>query len=142
LRKASGRGTPAIAQRAEGGGQGDVVDFGIGAPFGAASDSDFEFAGKIVEVGITPEFLVESEGDGRDVGNFVRVESGEGAAGDVADDVAASASGAEADGCQSLEDFRERFDFEPVKLDILTNGDVGDAVAVFIGESGDGAELE
>src|SRR5271165_3616009 len=131
-----------MGERAEGGGQGDVVDFGIGAPLGAASDGDLEFAWEIVEVGITAEFLVESEGDGRDVDNFVGVQSGEGAAGDVSNDVAASAGGPEADGFESLEDFRERFDFEPVELDVLPDGDVGDAVAVFFGESGDGAELQ
>ena len=34
------------------GGEGDVVDFGVGAPVGAGGDGDFEFAWEIVEVGI------------------------------------------------------------------------------------------
>ena len=69
------------------------------------------------------------------------VKSGERATGDVADDVAASAGGAQADRLQALENFGERFDLEPVELDVLANGDVGDAVAVFVGKRGDGAEL-
>lgn len=38
--------------RAEGGGKGNVVDFGVGAPVGAGGDGDFEFAGEIVELGV------------------------------------------------------------------------------------------
>jgi len=35
-----------------GGYEGDVVDFGVGAPVGAGGDGDFEFAWEIVELGI------------------------------------------------------------------------------------------
>jgi len=131
----------ALAHRAEDGGQGDVVDFRIRAPFGAARDSNFEFAREIVEVGIAAQFPVEREDDGRNVGDFMGVKSGERATRDVADDVAASAGGAQADGLQALENCGERFDLEPVELDVLAYRDVGDAVAVFVGKRGDGSEL-
>jgi hypothetical protein len=139
LKNRHGAGTSA---RAKCGGESDVVDFGIGAPHGAAGDGDFEFAREIIELGIAREFLVESQDHGGDVRNFVGVESGEGAPSDVAYDVATSASGAEAHGLKALEDFGKRFEFEPVKLDVLANGDVGDTVATFIGKGSDGAELD
>ncbi len=126
---------------AESGGQGDVIDFGIGAPLGAGGDGDFKFAREIVEIGIAAEFPVESKDHGRNIGNFVGVEPGEWAAGNVADYIAASAGGAQADGLEAFEHFGEGFDFEPVELDVLANGEVGDAIAMFIGKSGDGAEL-
>ncbi len=69
------------------------------------------------------------------------VKPSERATGDIANDIAASAGGAKADGLETIENVGERLDLEPVELDVLADGDVGDAVAVFIGESGDGAEL-
>jgi hypothetical protein len=71
----------------------------------------------------------------------VRVDSGEGAAGDVAGDVAASAGGAEAYGPEAFEEFGEIFYADPMELDVLADGDVGDAVAEVVGEIGDGAGL-
>jgi len=40
-----------------------------------------------------------------------------------------------------IEKIGEGFDADPVKLDVLADGDVGDAVAVVSGEIGDGADL-
>src|SRR5208283_823334 len=128
-------------KRAEGGSEGDVVDFGIGAPVGAGGDGDFEFAREIVEIGIAGELLIDGESDGRDVGDFACVETGERAASDVAGDIAAGAGGAEADAVQLVEEVGEGFDADPVELDVLADGDVGNAIAVAIGEIGDGVEL-
>jgi len=128
-------------KRAEGGSEGDVVDFGIGAPVGAGGDGDFEFAREIVEIGIAGELLIDGESDGRDVGDFACVETGERAASDVAGDIAAGAGGAEADAVQVVEEVGEGFDADPVELDVLADGDVGNAIAVAIGEIGDGVEL-
>src|SRR3974390_207181 len=36
----------------ENGGEGDVVDFGVGAPVGAGGNGDLVFAGEIIELGI------------------------------------------------------------------------------------------
>src|SRR6266481_870424 len=69
------------------------------------------------------------------------VNSGQGAAGDVARDVTAGAGGAEAHGPEAFEKFGKIFDADPMELDVLTDGDVGYAVAEVIGKVGDGAGL-
>src|SRR5258705_1829340 len=69
------------------------------------------------------------------------VNSGQGAAGDVARDVAAGAGGAETYGPEAFEKFGKIFDADPVELDVLADGDVGYAVAEVIGKGGDGAGL-
>ena len=63
-------------------------------------------------------------------------EAGEGAAGDVADDVAAGALGGEADRVEGVDDLRQGFDGEPVELDVLAGGDVGEVAGVLLGEVG------
>ena len=124
-----------------GGDEGDVVDFGVRAPVGAGGDGNFEFAGKIVELGIAAEFLVDGLDDGIHIDEFVGVNAGERAAGDVAGYIAASASGGESDGIECIENFGDGFDAEPVELNVLADGEIGYAVAVLGGKIGDGAEL-
>ena len=123
------------------GGEADVVDFGIGTPFGASGDRDFVFAGEIVELRVAAQFAVESENRIGDVSKFVSVDTGERATGDVAGDVAAGSGGGEADGTEAVEDLGNGFDLDPMELNVLTNGDVGDTVAVFGGEVGDFVDL-
>jgi len=132
---------PGTTRWTEGSAECDVVDFGVGTPVGAAGDGDFEFAGEIVEIGIAAEFAINGERERRNVGEFVGVDAGERAAGDVTRDVAASAGGGEADGPEALEKFGEMIHGDPVELDVLADGDVGDAVAKIIGEVGDRARL-
>jgi len=131
---------PAIAH-ATGDGQADVVDLGIGTPVGTSANGDFVFARKIIKLGIATEFLVEGEDKRANVEQLAGVESSERAASDVAGNVAAGADGAKADRTEPLEDFGKRFDFDPVELNVLANGDIGDAVAVLRGKIGDGANL-
>ena len=121
---------PALAE-APGGSQTDVVDLGVGAPLWAASDGNFEFAGEIVKLRIAREFFINREHDRRDIRYFARIDAGERAAGNVAGDIAASAGGAEANGAEPVKNFRNGFDADPVKLNVLADGDIGDAVAVF-----------
>jgi len=123
------------------GDEGDVVDFGIGAPVGAGGDGDFVFAWEIVELGIAGELFIERQDDWRYIGEFVGMNAGEGAAGDVARDVSTGASGAKANGIETVEDFGNGLDADPVELNVLADRDVCDAVAVFGGERGDGADL-
>ena len=123
------------------GGETDVVNFGIGAPVRAAGDGDFEFAREIVELWIAAELFIEREDKRGDIGDFVGVNAGERAAGDVSRDVTAGAGGAEADGVEAFKEIGKMFDGDPVELDVLANGDVGDAVAKLFGEIGDGAGL-
>ncbi len=73
--------------------------------------------------------------------NFIGGDSGERAAGDVADDVAAGAFGREADGIERVDHFRERLDGEPVELDVLADGDVGEVAGVLARDAADDAEL-
>lgn len=135
------RGERDAGTSAAGGGEADVVDFGVGAPFGAGGDGDFEFAREIVELRIAAEFFVEGKGEWGDVGDFVGVNPGERATGDVAGDVAAGTGGAEADGPEALENFRKIFDGDPVELNVLPDGDVGESIAKIFGNVGDGAGL-
>ena len=127
--------------RAPGGDKADVVNFGVGAPVGAAGDGDFEFAREIVELRVAAEFVFQRMNERADVGEFVSVYASERAASDVARDVAAGASSGEADGLKAVDQFRDRFDADPVKLDVLADGDVGNAVAELRREIGDGADL-
>ena len=69
------------------------------------------------------------------------VESGERAAGDVADDVSAGTFGREADGGEGVDDFDETREREPVELDVLAGGDVGEVAGVLFGELADDAGL-
>ncbi len=69
------------------------------------------------------------------------IEAGERAAGDVADDVAAGSLGGEADGGEGVDDIDEAADGEPVELDVLAGGDVGEVVGVLLGELADDAGL-
>jgi len=71
----------------------------------------------------------------------VGVNASQGAARDVARDVAASAGGAKAYRPEAFEEFWEIFHADPVELDILADGDVGYAVAEVIGEVGNGTGL-
>src|SRR5436305_11240332 len=77
----------------------------------------------------------------RSIDNLVMVDPGHWASGHVAHNVAASASRVESYLPESVENFRERFDGDPVQLNVLANSEVGDSVGVLAGEVGDGAEL-
>ena len=69
------------------------------------------------------------------------MDAGEGATGDVAGYVAASAGGGESDGIECLKNLWNGFDAEPVELNVLADGEIGDAIAVLGGKIGNGAEL-
>ena len=57
-------------------------------------------------------------------------DAGEWAAGHVADHVAAGAFRREPDGAERFHDLGQRLDGEPVKLDVLADGDVGEIASV------------
>ncbi len=69
------------------------------------------------------------------------VEPGERAAGDVADDVAAGALGREADLGELVGDLDQGADGEPVQLDVLAGGDVGEVARVLLRDVRDDAQL-
>ncbi len=123
------------------GGQADIVNFRIGAPIGAARDGDFEFARKIVKLGIAAKLLIESQNERRNIEEFARIQAGKGAAGDVARHISTGTGGAQPNSLQSFKNFWQRFDANPVQLNILANSDVGNAISMFCGEGGDRADL-
>ena len=108
----------------------DVVNFRIGAPDGAASDRDFELAREIVEIAVGREQVRDFYGERRRVGEFVGGDAGERAAGDIARHIAARAFRAEANRAKRFHDFGNGFDREPMELNILADGEIGERVAV------------
>ena len=81
------------------------------------------------------------DGERRRINELIGGHSGEGTAGDIADDIAASALGRKADGIECVDDLGERLDGEPVELDVLAYGDVGKIAGVLSRYVGDHAEL-
>src|SRR6202035_1276227 len=71
----------------------DIIDFRIGAPGPATGDGNFELAGKIVELRVAAKLSVQLQSQRRGVAEFVRVETRQRAASDVARNVAARAGG-------------------------------------------------
>ncbi len=127
-------------------GECDVVDLRVAAPYGAAGDTDLELARKVVELGVRGKLLGDLDGERRGVEDLVArftgsQEAGEWAAGDVANDVAAGALRREADGGERVHDLGQALDGEPVQLDVLARGDVGDAAGVLRGDVGDDVQL-
>src|ERR1700693_2760969 len=88
-----------------GGGEADVINFRIGAPVAASGDGNFEFAREIVNLGIAAKFAVDLQREWRGVNDLFAVETGEGAASDVAGDVAAGACSGEANVPKALQHF-------------------------------------
>ncbi len=123
------------------GGEGYVVDLWVGAPDGAAGDGDFELAGEVVELGVGGEEVGDLDGEGAGIDEFVAVDASERASGDVTDDVAAGSFGGEVDLGEGVYGFDEGVDGEPVELDVLAGGDVGEVACVLFGEVGDDAGL-
>ena len=67
--------------------------------------------------------------------------TGKGAAGDIADHIAAGAFGRQADCVEGVNDLRQRFDREPVKLNVLADGYVGEVAGVLSRDVADDAKL-
>src|SRR5579862_3299194 len=81
------------------------------------------------------------DGERRCIGDLVGSDAGERAARDVAGHIAARAFRAEADGAEGLHDFGDGFYGEPVELNILADGKIGERVAVTLGDLRDGPQL-
>jgi hypothetical protein len=79
--------------------------------------------------------------DRRAVDDLVAVDSGHGAADDVAGVVAARARGGDAHRAEALENLREILDAQPVELEGLARGDVAEAVAEILGDAAERREL-
>ena len=128
-------------QRASNGSQPHVVDFGIGAPDGAACNADLEFTRHIVKVGVPDQQSGGLRHQRRGVANLVAVDPSQRAARDVSSVVTAGAHGGEPRAPQLFEQIGERFDRHPVQLHVLTDGEVGHATRVAAHDVCDGAYL-
>jgi hypothetical protein len=81
------------------------------------------------------------DGERRRIGEFISRDACERAAGDIARHIAARAFWAEADSSQGFHHFGDGFDREPVELNILADGEIGERVTVTLGNLRDGAQL-
>src|SRR5208282_2379426 len=75
-----------------GGCERDIINFRVRAPASASGNRDFELARQIVELRVASQFAINGQSQRRCVHNLMRIQTRNGAAGDVARDVAASAS--------------------------------------------------
>ncbi len=119
----------------------DVVDLRIGAPGGAAGDGDLEFARQVVELRVCLQQMRNFGCQRRSVNDLIGGDAGQRAAGHVAHHVAAGALGREPNRVERVHDLGERFDGEPVKLNVLAHGDVGQVAGVLAREPADDAKL-
>ena len=122
-------------------GQTHIINFGIRAPDAASSDRHLELARQVVEFGIPRQQLRRFQNQGRSIDNFIGVHSGHRASSYVARDIATSAGRVEADLPEAVKHLRQRFDRDPMQLDILANREIGNSVGVAASEIGDGAKL-
>ena len=111
-------------------GQADVIDFRIRAPHAASGDRDFEFARQVVKLGVAGEQPRRFQHQRRCVDDFVGIDACDRASGHVTHHIAAGAGGVQANLPKAVENFRQRFDGDPVQLNILADGEVGDSVGV------------
>src|SRR6185312_16665929 len=123
------------------GGQGDIVDLRVGAPERAAGGGDLELARQVYEFGIAGEAACELLGQRAGIDQLMSVKTGERAAGDVAHHIAAGALGAESDLVERLLDLNNALQSEPVELDVLAGGDVGEVVGVLLRQLADEPQL-
>ena len=122
-------------------GQADVVDLGIRAPLAASRDRNLELARQVVELGVACQQPRGFENQRRGIDDFVSIDSCDRAAGDVAYHVTAGAHRIQPHRPQALHNFRQGFNRDPVQLNVLAHGEVGDSVGIKAGKVGDGAQL-
>src|SRR5581483_1750989 len=120
----------------------DIVDVCQRASlFGAAGKRNLELAAELLGVGVADQMPGERMGVGRHIEGFGAADAGDGAAGDVAETVAAGFARGDSDGSETPHDGGRVFDVDEVELDILARGDVGDSIGVFLGQFGECFEL-
>ena len=131
----------AVLPRAGGGDHADVVEHRLAAVGGAAGEVDLELAGEALAERVADEVPVGGLGPRGDVELLVRAGTGEVAAHDVADRVAARLATRHADATEQAHDLGDPFELHVVELDVLPGGDVAPAPRVGVGEVGHHVEL-
>src|SRR5207248_1414293 len=107
----------------------DAVDLGRVAAVGARRDRDLVLAWEVRIVGVPVEELRRLVHDRLRIEELAGADACDGAAGDVADGVAAAAGGRQPGGVEPVEDLRERAQLEPVELDVLPGRELAIAPA-------------
>jgi hypothetical protein len=107
----------------------------------AARERGLELAPEVLDVRVAEQELHQRPGVGRHVEGLGPADARHGAAGHVSDRIAAGLPGRDADGGQAPHQVRRVLDVDVVELDVLTRGDVQDAVRVLLGERRELVEL-
>src|SRR4051794_8450931 len=121
--------------------EGDVIQLVVRAVHPAATDRGLVFARQVGELGGADEALVDRPDLRRCIEHLVGRNARERAAEDHARSIAARFAGREPGGLEALEDRGDVLDPDPVELNVLTIGDIGQVAAVSLGCPGDRAEL-
>jgi hypothetical protein len=121
--------------------QGQVVDLGLGAAVAAARDRHLVLAGEVGELLGPGHAGLDRQQVRGGVEPLAGVDPGHRAAEQVADGVPAGLEAAQADPVQLVEDGGHVLDHDPVELDVLAVGDVGQVAAVAPGQLADGGQL-
>ncbi len=100
----------------------------------AAREGNLEFASEVLRVGAAQQKVGHRQRMGGDIKTLRRAETGIGASGDVANHVAAGFTGRDPHFGQPAHDVGGFFELNEVELDVLTRGDVADAVCVLLGQ--------
>src|SRR5260370_9030475 len=110
----------------------------------ATCNGDVEFSGQVGELRVAlaaDDNAIQFVDDRRSIEQFVRRQTGEGTAVDVANVVDAGLQRAQVHAAQLLPDLRHSVESETAQLNLLPGGDVQDAVAKASRELRDGAQL-
>src|SRR5258708_38276686 len=118
------------AQHASSRGQANIVDLRIRAPHAATRDRNLEFSGEVIEVVIPTQHSRRLERQRRSVATHVRVHSRDRATGNIACDIAAGTHRVQSDSRERFEYIWKGLDRDPVQLDVLADGDIGNSVSV------------
>src|SRR5438552_9505010 len=118
-----------------------VINLGIAAPGTATRDGHLEFARQIVEFAIAAERAVDRQREWRSVKVFLSGQSRDGAAGDVADHVAACSGSRQSRLLQLINQIRNRLNRQPVQLHVLPHSDIRNAAAIVFCQASQYANL-
>src|SRR5260370_29069127 len=117
-----------------------VIDLRVRAPEGAPGDRYFEFARKVVEIGVAAQPCCNFEREWRSVDKFVGIEPGARTSCYIANDIAAGSLRRQPYRSKRLNDLWNIFNGDPMKLNILPCCDIGQVAGVLIGNVCDDVE--
>src|ERR1700723_1922511 len=101
--------------------QSNIINFRIRTPNRAASNRNFEFSRQVIEVVVRPKQMRSLQRERRRIHNLIRGNPRQRATGNVSHHVAASALRAQPHSLERLNRLGNRFDGQPMKLNILTH---------------------